>query len=36
MTNIELGFSAIGMLFVLLALRMPIGMALIGVSFGGI
>tara|TARA_R100000935_G_scaffold58904_1_gene99399 strand:+ start:24969 stop:26276 length:1308 start_codon:yes stop_codon:yes gene_type:complete len=36
MTGIELGLMALGLLVILLALRMPIGMALIGVSFCGL
>ena len=36
MTNVQIGFAGIGILLVLIALRVPIGMALIGVSFGGI
>lgn len=36
MTSIEIGFLGIGVLVLLLALRMPIGLSLIGVSFAGI
>lgn len=36
MTNVQIGFAGIGILLALIALRVPIGMALIGVSFGGI
>lgn len=36
MTGVELGLAALAVLLVLIALRMPIGMALIGVSFGGL
>lgn len=36
MTDVGTGLAGIGLLFVLLALRVPIGMALIGVSFSGI
>jgi tripartite ATP-independent transporter DctM subunit len=35
-TNVQIGFAGIGILLVLIALRVPIGMALIGVSVGGI
>lgn len=36
MTNLEIGFSAMGVLLALLAVRVPIGVALGGVSLGGI
>ncbi len=36
MTNVEIGYWGIGALLTLIALRVPIGMALIGVSFVGI
>lgn len=36
MSNIEIGFTALGLLFVLLAMRIPIGLSLIVVSFGGL
>ncbi|GHF62468.1 TRAP transporter large permease [Seohaeicola zhoushanensis] len=36
MSNVEIGFSALGILFVLLAMRIPIGLSLIVVSFGGL
>ncbi|MFN4089671.1 MAG: TRAP transporter large permease [Alphaproteobacteria bacterium] len=36
MTSIEIGLAGIGVLLVLIALRVPIGVALIGVSFVGI
>ncbi|EAQ04680.1 TRAP-T family transporter, DctM (12 TMs) subunit [Pseudooceanicola batsensis HTCC2597] len=36
MTGVELGLAVLGLLIVLIALRMPIGVALIGVSFLGL
>ena len=36
MSNVEIGYAGIATLLALIALRVPIGMALIGVSFGGI
>jgi tripartite ATP-independent transporter DctM subunit len=36
MTGVEIGLIALGALFILIALRMPIGPALIGVSFCGL
>lgn len=36
MTGVEIGLIALAMLFVLIALRMPVGPALIGVSFCGL
>lgn len=36
MTNVAIGYSGIATLLVLIALRVPIGVSLIGVSFGGI
>jgi tripartite ATP-independent transporter DctM subunit len=36
MTSIQIGFSGIVILFALIALRIPIGVALITVSFGGL
>lgn len=36
MSDIAIGFTGIGILFVLILLRVPIGMTLIAVSFGGI
>ena len=36
MDDIGIGLSGLGLLFVLIALRVPIGVALIGVSFGGL
>ncbi|WP_163851878.1 TRAP transporter large permease [Pseudooceanicola aestuarii] len=36
MTDIQIGFAGIGLLLTLIAMRVPIGVALIGVSFGGI
>lgn len=36
MTDIQVGFAGIGLLLTLIALRVPIGVSLIGVSFGGI
>ncbi|MGR3321199.1 MAG: TRAP transporter large permease [Sagittula sp.] len=36
MSNPEIGLAGLGLLLVLIALRVPIGAALIGVSFGGI
>lgn len=35
MSNVEIGYAGIGVLLMLLALRVPIGVALISVSFGG-
>lgn len=36
MTDVQVGFAGIGLLLSLIALRVPIGVSLIGVSFGGI
>lgn len=36
MSDVQIGLSALGILVALLALRVPIGVALIGVSFGGL
>ena len=36
MSDIEIGFTGIGVLVTLIALRVPIGVSLIGVSFCGI
>lgn len=36
MSNVEIGFAALGILFALLAMRIPIGLSLILVSFGGL
>lgn len=36
MTSVQIGMSGIGILFMLIALRVPIGVALITVSFGGL
>ncbi|MDP2084634.1 MAG: TRAP transporter large permease [Gemmobacter sp.] len=36
MSNVEIGYAGIALLLALIALRVPIGVALIGVSFGGI
>ena len=36
MTDVQIGFMGIGLLLTLIALRVPIGVSLIGVSFGGI
>lgn len=36
MSNIEIGFSGLAILFTLILLRFPIGVSMIGVSFGGI
>jgi len=36
MTDVQIGFSALGALLVLLALRAPIGIAMITVSFAGL
>ena len=36
MTDVQIGFAGIGVLLGLIALRVPIGVSLIGVSFGGI
>ena len=36
MDDIGIGLSGLGLLFVLIALRVPIGVALIGVSIGGL
>lgn len=36
MTDIQIGLTGLGILLVLLALKLPIGIALIGVSFAGI
>lgn len=36
MTDVQIGFAGIGLLLTLIALRVPIGVSLIGVSFGGI
>lgn len=36
MTNVEIGFAGIGILLFLIAMRVPIGLTLIGVSFAGI
>ncbi|AFT72467.1 TRAP-T family protein transporter, DctM (12 TMs) subunit [Alloalcanivorax dieselolei B5] len=36
MTDVQIGLTGLAMLLVLIGLRVPIGMALIGVSFGGL
>jgi len=36
MSDIEIGLSGLALLFALIALRIPIGIAMIGVSFGGL
>lgn len=36
MSDVEIGLYGLGLLLVLLALRVPVGVALIGVSFGGL
>ncbi|MEC7258005.1 MAG: TRAP transporter large permease subunit, partial [Pseudomonadota bacterium] len=36
MSNIDIGFTAMGLLVVLLAMRIPIGLSLIVISFGGL
>lgn len=36
MTEIQIGLAGLGLLFVLIALRVPIGVSLISVSFGGL
>lgn len=36
MTSVEVGLTGLGILITLIALRVPIGIALIGVSFGGL
>lgn len=36
MTDAQIGFAGLGLLIVLIGLRFPIGVSLIGVSFGGI
>ena len=36
MTDVQIGFSGLALLLVLIGLRFPIGVSLIGVSFGGI
>lgn len=36
MSDIEIGLYGLGLLFVLISLRIPIGIAMIGVSFGGL
>ncbi|MCX7567918.1 TRAP transporter large permease [Sulfitobacter sp. F26169L] len=36
MSDIEIGLAGLGILFMLIALRVPIGLSLIGVSFGGL
>lgn len=36
MSNVQIGFSGLGILLLLIGLRMPIGVSLIGVSFGGL
>lgn len=36
MTDVQIGFAGIAILLTLIALRVPIGVSLIGVSFGGI
>ncbi|MBL7252007.1 TRAP transporter large permease [Alloalcanivorax sp. C16-2] len=36
MSDVQIGLSGLAVLFVLIALRMPVGLALIGVSFGGL
>ncbi|MFV8834888.1 TRAP transporter large permease [Aquisalimonas sp.] len=36
MSDVEIGLYGLGILLVLLALRVPVGVALIGVSFGGL
>ncbi|ARB47479.1 TRAP transporter large permease [Alloalcanivorax xenomutans] len=36
MSDVQIGLTGLGLLLVLIGLRVPIGMALIGVSFGGL
>lgn len=36
MSDVQIGLSGLAVLFFLIALRMPVGLALIGVSFGGL
>jgi tripartite ATP-independent transporter DctM subunit len=36
MSDVQIGLAGLGILFALIALRVPIGVALIGVSFGGL
>ena len=36
MSDVQIGLAGLGILFTLIALRVPIGVALIGVSFGGL
>lgn len=36
MTDVQIGFSGLGLLIVLIGMRFPIGVSLIGISFGGI
>ncbi|ASK35637.1 TRAP transporter large permease [Alloalcanivorax mobilis] len=36
MSDVQIGLSALGLLLFLIAMRVPIGIALIGVSFGGL
>tara|TARA_A100001391_G_scaffold151462_7_gene109164 strand:- start:6811 stop:8118 length:1308 start_codon:yes stop_codon:yes gene_type:complete len=36
MSDVQIGLSGLAVLFVLIALRLPVGLALIGVSFGGL
>ena len=36
MTEVQIGLGGLVVLFALIALRMPVGIALIGVSFGGL
>ncbi|MBC00955.1 MAG: C4-dicarboxylate ABC transporter [Rhodobacteraceae bacterium] len=36
MTDIQIGLGGLALLFVLIALRLPIGLVMIGVSFGGL
>ena len=36
MSDVQIGLSGLAVLFVLIALRLPVGLALIGVSFAGL
>jgi hypothetical protein len=36
MSDVQIGFSGLAILVVLIAIRVPIGIALISVSFGGL
>ena len=36
MSDVQIGLSGLGLLLVFIALRIPIGISLIGVSFGGL